>query len=254
MAPDILSVRFDDADGSGTVSLGDRYFFTFDEPILPGSLSDGTTEANLNMSPQGKKYGDINTITWNNGFTEVIIEITAGYTIVGNEIVDPSDIVTDLDGNPVENTGTLNLVDVMGPELEEVRASFISPLSATDNYKLTIQYNSAMDPTVEPVVTLTSSGSTDPVVPSGGQWLTTRYPNDTYTTPDIVLIQGMDGTLTADVSGARDWTGNLMLPAPDVFSAVLDATPPNNPVVTVSSVDCDSGDRNSTPLKSSHRH
>ena len=239
IAPDIISVRFDDADGNGTVSLGDRFFFTFDEPILPGSLSDGTTEANLNMSPEGKKYGDINTITWNNDFTEVNIEITAGFTIIGNEIVDPSDLVTDADDNPVENTGILNLVDVIGPEVEGVQAFYISPLSATDNYKLTVQFNSAMDATMEPVVTLTSSGSTDPVVPTGGQWLTTRYSNDTYTTPNIVLSQGMDGTLTADVNGARDWAGNLMLPAPDVFTALLDATPPNNPVVTVSSVDCD---------------
>jgi len=95
-----------------------------------------------------------------------------------------------------------------------------------------------MDPAVKPVVTLTSSGSTNPVVPAGGQWLTTRYLNDTYTTPDIVLTQGMDGILTAGVSGARDWAGNAMVPAPDVFTAELDATPPANPSVSVSSVNC----------------
>jgi len=91
---------------------------------------------------------------------------------------------------------------------------------------------------VKPVVTLTSSGSTNPVVPAGGQWLTTRYLNDTYTTPDIVLTQGMDGILTAGVSGARDWAGNAMVPGPDVFTAELDATPPANPSVSVSSVNC----------------
>ena len=241
IAPNIVSVRFDDADGSGAVSLGDRYFFAFDEPIVPASLSDGTTEANLNMSPQGKKYGDINTIAWNDDFTEVVIEITTGFTVVGNEIVDPSDLVTDVDGNPVENTAALNLVDVIGPEVEGVQAFYISPVSATDNYKLTIQFNSAMDPALVPMVALTSSGGTDPVVPpTGGQWLTTRYPDDTYTTPDIVLNQGMDGTLSAAVSGARDWAGNLMLPVPNAFTAVLDATPPHSPVVSVASVDCDS--------------
>ena len=50
----------------------------------------------------------------------------------------------------------------------------------------------------------------------------------------------MDGTLTAGVSGARDRAGNAMIPAPDVFTAVLDATPPDNPAVSVSSVNCDS--------------
>ncbi|MBW2108670.1 MAG: hypothetical protein JRI36_08410, partial [Deltaproteobacteria bacterium] len=240
IAPDIVSIRFDDADGSGTVSVGDRYVFVFDEPIVPDSLSDGTTEANLNLSPQGKKYGTINRITWNNDFTEVTIDITAGFTIIGNETVDPSDLVTDVDGNPVENTATLNLVDVIAPEVQDVQAVYISPVSATDNYRLTIQFNSAMDPAVEPVVTLTSSGGTDPIVPAGGQWLTTRYANDTYTTPDIVLSQGMDGTLTAGVSAAQDWAGNPMAAAPNVFTAILDATPPENPGITVSSVDCDS--------------
>ncbi|RLC32219.1 MAG: hypothetical protein DRH37_01180, partial [Deltaproteobacteria bacterium] len=240
IAPDIVSIRFNDSDGNGSVSVGDWYVFTFDEPIEPGSLSNGTTEANLNLPPQGKKYGTINTIIWNTDFTEVTIEITPGFTIVGNEVVDPSNQVTDVDGNPVENTGTLNLTDVIAPEVRDVQPLYINPVSATSNYNLTIQFNSAMDPTEEPVVTLTSSGAISPVVPTGGQWLTTRYPNDTYTTPDIVLSQGMDGTLTADVRGARDKAGNIMVPAPNIFSAVLDATPPANPAVIVSSVDCES--------------
>ena len=238
--PEFVGIRFDDGDASGTVSIEDRYTFDFSELIRSSALSDSTTEANANLSPDGKSYGTLNLITWNNDYTSVTVKITAGFTVDGSETVTPSPLVADQAGNPVSNTIDLILTDTIPPEVESVKAFFISPVSATENYKLTIQFNSAMDPAVDPVVTLTSSGSMDPVAPTGGQWLTTRFLNDTYTTPDIVLAQGMDGILTAGVSAARDWTGNTMIPALDVFTAVLDATPPDNPTVTVTGLTCDS--------------
>ena len=36
-----------------TVSIEDRYTFDFSEPIRPSALSDSTTEANANLSPDG---------------------------------------------------------------------------------------------------------------------------------------------------------------------------------------------------------
>src|SRR3972149_6532064 len=238
--PELMSIRFDDADGSGSVTLGDRYFFMFNEPMKSSALSDNTVEANVNLPPAGRKYGDINRIKWNNDFTEVSVAITSGFTAAGSEVVDPTDLVTDKAGNPVSNTGALNLVDVIAPQIEKVKAFYISPVSATNNYRLLIQFTSSMDITTEPLAQLTSTGSINPVIPAGGTWLTTLYPNDTYQTPDIVLSEGMDGTIRLSVSGARDWAGNTMLPAVDIFTFVLDATPPPNPDVSVTSAACSS--------------
>ncbi|MCC7202037.1 MAG: right-handed parallel beta-helix repeat-containing protein, partial [Nitrospirae bacterium] len=238
--PVLVNIVFDDADGSGTVTTGDRYFFRFNEPMKTSALSDNTVEANVNLPPAGRKYGNINRIVWNNDLTEASVEITSGFTITGTEVVDPTDLVTDKAGNPVGNTGVLNLVDVIAPKVSKVKAFYISPVSATNNYRLTIQFNSSMDTTAEPLALLTSTGGINPVIPAGGTWMTTLYPNDTYSTPDIVLSQGMDGIISLSVSGARDWAGNTMLPAVNIFSFILDATPPNNPNVSVTSVGCSS--------------
>ncbi len=235
----ITTVRFDDADGGETVSIGDRYFFTFSQPMDPESLTDNTAEANVNLSPQGKKYGNMNHIQWLNA-TEVTIEITPGFTITGNETVMPSSQLTDNTGSPVTNAAQLNINDVIAPVVKKVQPLYISPVSAVNDYQLTVQFNASMDTATEPVVGLQSTGSVNPVVPVGGLWITTQFANDTYQTPAIVLSREMNGTLTADVSNGRDKAGNIMASAANVFSTELDADPPANPAVTLQSTTCNS--------------
>ncbi|MCP4471986.1 MAG: hypothetical protein GY815_15135, partial [Gammaproteobacteria bacterium] len=140
---------------------------------------------------------------------------------------------------PLSNTVVLTLTDTVAPSVTSMVANYISPTSSTDTYQLTVQFDSSMNAAVLPLVGLSSTGVQQPVVPVG-EWLTTFYPNDTYTTGDIVLAQGMDGQLSGSVSGAEDWVGNVMLPAADIFSAELDATPPINPNVVVTGQSCDS--------------
>ena len=238
--PEFVGIRFDDADASGTVTEGDRYFFGFNEPMRAASLSDNTTEGNENLSPDGKKYGNVNSIFWNEDDTECVIRITVGFTVAGSEVVDPSDVVTDKAGNPVSNTGVLTLTDTIAPALVSVEANYISPLSAVDNFRLTVQFDSAMDNAVQPVIEMISSGTTNPVVPDGGTWLTTFYTNDTYVTPDIVLSAGMDGDIQVNVSGAEDVAGNAMSLMVNAYEFLLDATPPVSPAVSLLSSNCDS--------------
>ncbi len=238
--PQISYVRFDDANGDGKVSVGDRYFFGFSERMKTFSLSDGTTEANENLSPSGKKYGRVNKITWNKDATECVIEITAGFTITGNETVIPSNAVTDVAGNPVSNTATLTLTDTVAPAVFSVEANYINPLSAVNDFRLTIQFNSAMDPATEPTIEMTGTGSQNPVVPTGGTWLMTRYPNDTYVSPDITLAQGMDGDISVSISGAKDPFGNTMAKVDNAYSIDLDATAPPSPIISLESTSCDS--------------
>jgi len=239
-APTFTAAAFDDVDGSGSVTLGDRYRISFSEPMRISALSTQTTEANINLILSGgKRWGNVNQVSWNDDDSEVTIEITSGFSLVGNETVSASNLVADLAGNPVSNTVNLTLTDTIAPEVVSMVSNYISPTSSTNTYQLTVQFNSRMNPAVLPQVTLSSTGAQQPVV-SAGEWLTTFYPNDTYATGDIVLAQGMDGQLSGSVSGAEDWAGNVMTAAPDIFSAELDATPPLNPVVQVTGQSCDS--------------
>jgi len=238
--PEIISIIFDDADGSGSVTIGDRYFFSFNEPMAVSSVSNNTTEANENLSPEGKEYGSVNHVSWNVSGTECVIWITAGYTVSGNELVDPSNALTDKSGNPVSNTGVLTLEDTIPPLMTGAQGNYVSPLSAVDNYRVTVKFNSSMNAAVEPLVEMAGSGGVDPVVPPGGTWLTSYYPNDTYVTPDIELSAGMDGQIQVDVSGGMDAAGNTMAPVDNALQFLLDATPPESPVVSVVSADCDS--------------
>ena len=246
VAPEITAVAFDDADGSGTVSLGDRWRFHFSEPMRTLGLTDGTTEANRNLSPAGARYGTLNRIEWSADAMAATLWVTTGYTVAGGELVSPSASLTDRAGNPLANTALLTLTDSIAPRVRQVQAKYISPVSAVDDYELAIQFDSSMDPFSEPVLALSSSGGVDPLIPTGGTWLTTSVPNDTYSTPPILLDASMDGLLTLDVSGAADWAGNPMAPAAGVFTVELDGTPPPNPQVSVAALGCDHADLNWT--------
>src|SRR5262249_44739079 len=131
--PKLLDVLFDDADGNGAVSVGDRYRFIFDEPIQPDAFTDGTNEGNRNLSPEGKKYGEVNQLVMNGGFTEITVTITSGFTVQGNELVTPSSAVRDRAGNAAANTVRLSLADRIGPRVTRVTPRYVSPVSATQD-------------------------------------------------------------------------------------------------------------------------
>ena len=237
--PELLFITFDDLDGSGSVTLGDCYLFGFSEPMDVAALSDNTTDGNLNFFPAGKKYGLINRISWNEAFTQCVIKVSEGFTITGDEVVEPTSLVTDRGGNQVSNTGVLTLVDSVAPEVTEIQSNYTGTVGAVDDFRLTIHFAGTIDSAIEPVVALVSSGTLQPVVPTGGTWLSSLYPNDTYVTPDITLSAGMDGELQVNLSGARDNFGNEMAAADNLYNFILDATPPSSPLVTLSMPICD---------------
>ncbi|HEB85795.1 MAG TPA: hypothetical protein ENI68_02095, partial [Gammaproteobacteria bacterium] len=225
-APSLTGVRFDDADGSGDVSVGDWFIFAFSEPMLATALSDNSNEANTNMSPGGASYGTVNRIRWNAGNTEVSIGVTTGFTLVGNEVVDPSNQLTDTANNPVANTIALNLVDDVPPTVVNASGNTASPVPVTNDYRVIVQFSNSMNTAVEPLVTITGSGSTLPTVAGGGAWSGTVLPNDTYTTPSIVLTQAMDAAMEVNVSAGSDLYSNVMVPENSLYSFVIQAGPP----------------------------
>ncbi|MCF6260340.1 MAG: right-handed parallel beta-helix repeat-containing protein [Gammaproteobacteria bacterium] len=228
-APHISNIEFDDADASGTVTVGDRYIFSFNEIMNPAALSNNTVEANENLSPEGQRYGSVNIISWNPDNTQVTVHITAGFTVNGSEIVDPSDLLTDIANNTVDNTFALTLLDTIAPKVLSANGSIASPVPVTNNYRITVQFNSAMDSAVDPIIDITGSLGSVPTVNSGGIWSSTVFNNDTYTTPPINLTQDMKGNLGVNISSASDTYEHTQVEATDVYSFALQA---DSPVIT----------------------
>ena len=223
--PNFTGVRFEDADGSGDVSSGDQYLFTFNESMFVASLSDNTNDANTNMSPEGASYGDTNLISWNNESTEVAITITAGFSVLGNEIVEPSDQITDASGNLISDTIALHLQDDVPPTITQVAGNVASPVPATNDYRVIVQFSSRMETAAEPTVTITAATGPTPNVLTGGVWSTRVFQNDTYTTPAIVLTEGLEETYAVNVSGAQDPFGNVMTAGDSLYTFILQAPP-----------------------------
>ena len=240
IAPEILNVLFDDIDGSGTVSLGDYYIFKFSESMNQSALSDNSSEANENLSPSGKIYGEVNKIEWQNNFTLCNVLITKGFNINGNETVNPSKILTDKAGNAISNTVSLTVNDTVNPQMIQIQGNYISPVGAVDNYRLSIRFNTSMNPEIKPSIRMISSGENQPQTDKTGTWLTSLYPNDTYVTPNIQLISTMDGKIdVTQIADCEDMAGNMMLPLTNVYSFTLDATPPQLPIPAIQSLSCE---------------
>jgi CARDB/Divergent InlB B-repeat domain/Bacterial Ig-like domain len=113
------------------------------------------------------------------------------------------------------------------PLIAGVSANFNNPVPATNDFILSLRFDRTMATNVLPIVTLTNSaaGALQPTVPTNGSWTSVVVANDTYQTPPIAFIHGMDGTNLAEVSGAQDLFGDTLAPT-NAYSVVVDATPP----------------------------
>ncbi|HKJ88960.1 MAG TPA: Ig-like domain-containing protein, partial [Gammaproteobacteria bacterium] len=208
--PEITSVKFDDRDGSGGLSIGDIFRFTFSERMVASAIRDQTQEADTHLSPEGKSYGTLNELYWNEEKSNLTIEITEGFTLTGNETVSPSDRLTDIDQNPVGNTAQLSLSDSIPPE-PGVSINAEKPVSPDQDLTVSLYFRGAVDRTVEPAVQLRSKGGQTVTAPSGGEWGGTEIIGETvYTTAPIPLDQNWENPISVDVSGAKDTNGNTM--------------------------------------------
>ena len=121
------------------------------------------------------------------------------------------------------------------PLVTNVSANFASPVPATTNFILSVQFDRSMNPNTLPLVVLTNgSGTLQPSVSPNGSWSMTVIANDTYSTPPITLLPGMDGTDQVWVSGAVDLLGDSVA-LTNAGSILVDATPPPAPVLSVTS-------------------
>lgn len=233
--PLINSVVYDDLNANGILDVGDRYVFTFSEPMDRSSLQ-GNSDANQNLPPfkTGQSisdiYGTSNQIVWNADATAVSIYITSGYSIDGTETVSPTASVTDAAGNSLANTGSLNLIDAIGPELVIAQGSVASPVPPTTDYRVVVQFNGSVDTAAAPLIAIvTSDDLNNPVVPVGGTWSSNIHPNDTYTTLGITLSRDMAGPLRVNISGAQDTstpTANIMTEVFGVYEIYVQAVAP----------------------------
>ncbi|KPV40174.1 hypothetical protein AN478_08555 [Thiohalorhabdus denitrificans] len=224
--PEIEEVVFDDPDGDGEVSPGDTYTFVFTEPMAASVIRDGTQDADTHLSPEDRSYGSPNRIGWSERNTQLTIEVTSDFTIKGSEEVTPSDRLTDVAGNPVDNTASLTLEDSVPPELLEARGTPQNPVPAEEDFRVEILFDSAMDTAVEPDVRLRTDGGQELSAPAGGSWSSSRFDNDTYTTPPIPLESGWENPVVVDVAGAQDAGGNTTAETEGVYELVIEGPPP----------------------------
>jgi len=116
ISPEMISVQWLDVDGSGQLSTGDQYEFTFSEVMDSNHLSDNTTDANANLRPYGgKRYGNNNLIAWSNDNRSVLVTVTEGFTIQGDEVVVPNAFITDRAGNAATGEIQLQGKDITQP-------------------------------------------------------------------------------------------------------------------------------------------
>jgi len=119
------------------------------------------------------------------------------------------------------------------PVLVNVGQNPDSPVPATTNFILTVQFDRSMRTNPPPTIVLTNPAATlQPVVPGNGLWSATAFSNDTYSTPPVTFIAGMDGTNQIFVSAAQDLGGDVMAPT-NAGGVIVQATPPPAPVLTV---------------------
>jgi len=101
-APVLNNLTWQDNDNDEAISLGDSFTFFFSEAMNANALVNGSTDVNTHLRPQsGNRYGTINSLTWATDFRSVTVDITTGFTVVGDELVIPSSVITDIAGNSV---------------------------------------------------------------------------------------------------------------------------------------------------------
>ncbi|ETR68233.1 MAG: hypothetical protein OMM_04679 [Candidatus Magnetoglobus multicellularis str. Araruama] len=111
-------------------------------------------------------------------------------------------------------------------------------IGETDTYKLTLQFNTAMKPDTDPEIKMYSTSGVHPVVPNGGTWQTNVFSNDTYITPNISLTSMMAGNIHVNVGGAKNTSNITMVPVIRAYNIILDADPPQNPIIQVEYYQC----------------
>lgn len=114
---------------------------------------------------------------------------------------------------------------------KSISGNYGSSVGETETYRLTVQFTTAMNPNTAPTIQMISTSGVHPVVPAGGTWQTTIFPNDTYITPNISLTSLMAGNIHVNISGAKNSSNILMVPVIRAYNIVIDAEPPQNPVV-----------------------
>ncbi|MBU6400548.1 MAG: hypothetical protein KGS61_09535, partial [Verrucomicrobia bacterium] len=115
----------------------------------------------------------------------------------------------------------------IAPVVIGATANLVNPVGATTNFVLTLRFDRTMNRSVQPVIVLsnTAVGGAVPAVPTGGVWSASSVTDDTYATPPITVVHGMDGYSQVWVSQAQD-LGGRTLALTNVLTVQIDATPP----------------------------
>ena len=224
--PLIQEILFNDVDGNATLSLGDTYTFVFSKPMATESIGNESSDVNRHLNPESSSYGNINEITWQNDSSQLTVTVSEGFTITGNESVQPSNELTDLYGNPVANSGNLSLDDKVKPVVIAVQGSTPSPVPAdVESYQIRLMFSSAMDTTLFPELKLVNADGEQLEVPLG-EWNSAIYPNDSYTSGVILLRNDAAREWVLSINDFGDQAGNKIEANNDVYRFRVKAVRP----------------------------
>jgi uncharacterized repeat protein (TIGR03803 family) len=187
-----------------------------------GSFDEGTLFA---VNTDGESFTNLHNFYYTSG-----ADPNAGLVLSGNTLYGTAEIggtnyegtVFSLSLGPASESGL--------PQLISASDNYPNPVPETGNFRLTLQFDRAMNTAIPPAIlftNLTTPATAEPSVGANGTWLN----NSVYAAPPIAFGPGDDGTVEVVVSGAQDTDGHTMAPTNALTLTVL-STPP---VVTITS-------------------
>jgi len=104
-SPHLLSIAYTDVDDSTTVNVGDTLDFEFSEAMDQSTITDSNIDTVLPITGTGTTYGTTPTLSWNIDSTILTVTLGAGVDVVTGDTVNPTDPVTDIEGNADATAG-----------------------------------------------------------------------------------------------------------------------------------------------------
>ena len=134
-------------------------------------------------------------------------------------------VVTTGQGNVLPYLHIINL-NISGIRPPTVSVTQQIPVDVHSALQIKVQYDVSMDYIDEPSVVINAPQGVAPVVLSGGSWVSTVHPRDTYITPSIRLDYSNSGPLQVSVSGGTDIYGNQLVVAGDLYDFYIQSEAP----------------------------
>ena len=105
ISPALLSLTWIDLDNSETITGGDTLDFEFSETIHESTITESSIDSVLPTARTGTTYGTTPTLSWSMNSTILRVLLGTGVDVVTGDTINPTDSVTDVEGNADATAG-----------------------------------------------------------------------------------------------------------------------------------------------------